>query len=104
LENVIWNGGIVRYFYLADGKVDYYDYGNGVRNDLDYDGRGFTKLTNSFRLSPSQPYTRRDYWRDNRDRIVAWKKAETGREDRYSHDAEGQLTRASSGAKDWVAL
>jgi RHS repeat-associated protein len=75
--------------------LDYYDYGNGVRNDLDYDGRGFTKLINSFRLSPSQPYTRRDYWRDSRDRITTWKKAETGRGDRYSCDAEGQLTNAS---------
>jgi RHS repeat-associated protein len=75
--------------------VDYQDCGNGIRTDLDYNERGFTKLTNSFRLSPSQPYTRRDYWRDNRDRIVWWKKAETGRGDRYSYDAEGQLTRAS---------
>ena len=95
LQDVTWNGGIVRYYYLKDGKVDYYDYGNGVRNDLDYDGRGFTKLTNSFRLSPSQPYTRRDYWRDSRDRITAWKKTETGRGDRYSYDAEGQLTNVS---------
>jgi hypothetical protein len=95
LENVIWNGGIVRYFYLADGKVNYYDYGNGVRNDLDYDGRGFTKLTNSFKLSTQQAGSKREYWRDNRDRITAWKKAETGRGDRYSYDAEGQLTNAS---------
>jgi YD repeat-containing protein len=95
LQSVNWSGGFVNYSYLADGKVDYNDYGNGVRNDIGYDGRGFANLTNSLRLSPSQPYSKRDYWRDSRDRITAWKKNETGRGDRYRYDAEGQLTNAS---------
>jgi RHS repeat-associated protein len=46
---------------------------------------------------------RRDYWRDDRDRITAWKRGvdqilnlmEDGTGDRFGYDAEGQLTAAS---------
>src|ERR1700704_1166862 len=46
---------------------------------------------------------KRDYWRDDRDRITAWKRGtdttgnqmENGTGDRYGYDAEGQLTAAS---------
>ncbi len=94
-KKVSWSGGSVTYNYLRDGKVDYSDYGNGLRNDFGYDGRGYVSLVDVSRLSPSQRYTRRTYWRDTRDRITAWKKAEDGRGDRYGYDAEGQLTSAS---------
>jgi hypothetical protein len=68
-----------------------------------YDGRGFISQTNTYRLSSAQPYSKRDYYRDTRDRIYAWKKGtyatinpmENGRGDRYTYDAEGQLTAAS---------
>ena len=94
LQSESWAGGSVNYAYLADGKVEYEDYGNGVRSGVDYDGRGFVSLTNTYRRSTEQIYSKRDYWRDDRDRITAWKKAETGRGDRYGYDAEGQLTSA----------
>jgi len=94
LKNAVWSGGSANYAYLPDGKVDYLDYGNGVRNRLGYDGRGFPNLIDISRYSPAQMITHRDYWRDTRDRITAWKKTEDGRGDRYSYDAEGQLTSA----------
>jgi RHS repeat-associated protein len=48
----------------------------------------------------SHDLARRDYWRDDRDRITAWKRGldqtlnpmENGTGDRYGYDAEGQLT------------
>ena len=60
-------------------------------------------LINTYKASSSQPYTNRTYYRDNRDRIYAWKKGtvatynplENGRGDRYTYDNEGQLTAAS---------
>jgi len=103
LQSENWTGGSVTYAYLHDGKVNYEDYGNGVRSDLDYDGRGMISLTKTYRQSNGQTYAKRDYWRDDRDRIVAWKKGndpsanpmEDGRGDRYKYDEEGQLTEAS---------
>jgi YD repeat-containing protein len=103
LQGATWSSGSVNYAYLPDGKLDYEDYGNGVRSDPGYDGRGFINLVNIYRQSPLQTYTKRDYWRDDRDRIVAWKKGivssanpmEDGRGDRYDYDEEGQLTKAS---------
>jgi RHS repeat-associated protein len=99
----------VNYTYLPDGKVDHEDYANGVRSDLAYNGRGFIILTRTYRQSsPQQTYSKRDYWRDERDRITAWQKGsdgsanpmENGRGDRYEYDEEGQLTRASYQAVD----
>ena len=51
---------------------------------------------------------KRDYWRDDRDRIVAWKRGtdtyyngmEDGRGNRYGYDEEGQLTSASYRAEN----
>jgi RHS repeat-associated protein len=103
LERASWSGGTVDYTYLRDGKLDYEDYGNGVRSDLAYNGRGFVNLTNTYRQSPVQTYAKRDYWRDERDRIKGWKKGndaaanpkENGRGDRYDYDEEGQMYQAS---------
>jgi len=103
LQSEDWAGGRVDYAYLKDGKVDYEDYGNGVRSDLDYDGRGMISLTSTYRPSTGRIYAKRDYWRDDRDRILGFKKGsdtwanprENGRGDRYEYDFEGQLTRAS---------
>jgi RHS repeat-associated protein len=103
LERASWGSGSVDYAYLRDGKLDYEDYGNGVRSDLDYNGRGFINLTKTYRQSPVQTYAKRDYWRDDRDRIEGWKKGndpsanpkENGRGDRYDYDDEGQLKTAS---------
>jgi filamentous hemagglutinin len=90
--------------YKADGKTDIEDNpGNGMHTQFGYDSRGFVSLTNTYRLSSAQPYSKRDYYRDTRDRIYAWKKGtyatinplENGRGDRYTYDAEGQLTAAS---------
>ncbi|MEY2507592.1 MAG: hypothetical protein QOH01_1921, partial [Verrucomicrobiota bacterium] len=98
----------VDYNYNPDGKVDYQDYGNGVRSNYDYDPRGFTSWVHHYRLSPYQNYSARTYWRDERDRISAWQKStdnsvnpmEDGRGNRYYYDAEGQLTDAYYGALD----
>jgi len=103
LQSETWTGGSVTYAYHRDGKLDFEDYGNGVRSDLDYDGRGLISLTKTYRQSTGQTYAKRDYWRDDRDRILAWQKGsdhtanpmENGRGDRYEYDYEGQLTRAS---------
>ena len=80
--------------------MDYNDYGNGLRNDIGYDGRGFPSMTQTLKPlpSPGQNYTKRTYWRDTRDRITAWKKTEDGRGDRYAYDAEGQLITAAYNA------
>jgi RHS repeat-associated protein len=109
LQGTSWSGGrYVNYKYLSDGKVDFEDYDNGVRSDLDYNGRGFIILTKTYRPSSGQVFSKRDYWRDERDRITAWQKGsdgsanpmENGRGDRYEYDEEGQLTRASYQAVD----
>ncbi|HEV2806116.1 MAG TPA: hypothetical protein VGW57_14425, partial [Chthoniobacterales bacterium] len=96
------------YNYNADGKVDYEDYGNGVRSNYDYDPRGYIGWVHHYRISPYQNYSARTYWRDERDRITAWQKSgdnsfnlmEDGRGSRFAYDAEGQLTDAYYGAID----
>jgi hypothetical protein len=65
---------------MPDENVDYKDHGNRVRTGFGYDERGFTKLTNTYKLSPLQAYSRRDYWRETRGRITAWKENENGKE------------------------
>lgn len=104
LERASWGGGSVDYTYLRDGKLDHEAYGNGVRSDLGYNGRGFINLTNTYlQSSPVQTYAKRDYWRDERDRIKGWRKGndwsanplENGRGDRYDYDEEGELKLAS---------
>jgi len=93
----------VHYFYLADGKVNYQTFANGTTTAYAYDGRGMIKAVHHKRTANGQNLSYRDYWRDNRDRIVAWKKStdtslnpmENGRGDRYAYDPEGQLQTAS---------
>jgi hypothetical protein len=64
------------------------------------------ELTNSVlhrNTETGHDLAKRDYWRDDRDRILAWKRGsdnyhnamEDGRGDRYHYDEEGQLTSAS---------
>jgi hypothetical protein len=98
----------VSYNYHEDGKFDYQDYGNGVRTNYDYDGRGFLNSVRHHRASPDQSYSRRTYYRGERDRITAWQKSgdnsvnatENGRGNRHYYDAEGELTDAYYGAAD----
>ena len=97
-----WAFQLINYYYLKDGKVEHQDYGNGVRHDLQYDGRGFTRYTHSYKTGSYQSYADRTYYRDNRDRIWAFQKGwdaaanpkENGRGDRFAYDGEGQLTQA----------
>jgi RHS repeat-associated protein len=101
-----WVSQFVNYYYLADGKVNYQIYGNGVATVFGYDGRGM--ISSISHGGNGQALSYRDYWRDERDRIVAWKKSiysptnamENGRGDHYYYDAEGQLTDAYYGAAD----
>lgn len=109
LQGVTWSSGTsgsVNYSYLHDGKVDYQDYGNGATTDFDYNERGFTKSVVHQRGSTHLSH--RTYYRDNRDRIWAWKKEanqgvnplENGRGDRYEYDDEGQMWKASYQAEN----
>jgi RHS repeat-associated protein len=99
---------LAAYTYLPDGKVDRVDYGNGVRSQLGYDDRGFTNRVQHYRVSPYQNYSARDYYRDTRDRIYAFKKSgdnsinpmENGRGDRFRYDEEGQLVEGWYNATD----
>jgi RHS repeat-associated protein len=95
-----WWMKLAAYTYQPDGKVDHIDYGNGIRSQLGYDDRGFTNRVQHYRVSTSQNYSTRDYYRDTPDRIYAFKKStdnsvnpmENGRGDRFAYDSEGQLT------------
>ncbi|MEY2574154.1 MAG: hypothetical protein QOJ87_2367 [Verrucomicrobiota bacterium] len=77
-------------------------------DNYDYDPRGDTNWIHHYRLSPYQNYSARSYWRDNRDRIVAWQKStdktvnpmEDGRGNHYYYDADAQLTDPYYGALD----
>jgi RHS repeat-associated protein len=72
---------------------------NALRTAFNYDDRGFTNETHTYRVSPARRYSLRSYWRDGRDRITAWAKSnehtdnplENGRGDAYAYDWEGQL-------------
>lgn len=109
----VWDNGpyawrsVINYFYHPDGKVERGEYGNSTISAYNYDGRGMISFVHHTRSSPSnQNLSYRDYYRDSRDRIYAWKKStensvnpmEDGRGDRYEYDPEGQLTRAVYGA------
>jgi RHS repeat-associated protein len=103
LEGVNWNNGTMStsYAYLADGKVNYQARTNGVTTTYGYDGRGI--ISSLGHTAGGHDLAKRDYWRDDRDRITAWKRGtgpswnpmETGTGNRYGYDAEGQLTAAS---------
>jgi RHS repeat-associated protein len=104
LGGVGWGSGSTSYAYLHDGKVDYQAFGGPgwVWTKFEYNGRGMIESV-AHRNGGSQNLASREYWRDNRDRIEAWKRGtdnsqngmEDGRGDRYHYDAEGQLDRAS---------
>ena len=104
LGGVGWPDGSTSYVYLADGKVDYQARTNGVKTSYGYDERGIVSSVSN--TNPGDvSLAHREYWRDERDRILAWKRGgpipgapngmEDGRGDRYRYDDEGQLKEAS---------
>lgn len=110
LQTVGWDDGngnwlyrATDYYYHADGKVNYQTYGGGTtRSDFGYDGRGMISSVRHYKPGTNQNLAERSYGRDNRDRIVWWKRGtdaslngkETGIGDQFIYDAEGQLTDA----------
>jgi hypothetical protein len=108
VQSVGWAGGNVSYTYLADGKVDQQDYGNGLQTRFEYDVRGMIYSVRHKNLGANHDLAYRRYWRDERDRITAWKRGndrtynqmENERGDRYGYDEEGQLTAASYRAEN----
>lgn len=101
LSSVGWGVGSTSYVYHPDGKVNYQARTNQVTTSYGYDGRGMISSVSHQKNSQSLAF--REYWRDYRDRIVAWKRGsggglngmEDGRGDRYAYDPEGQLYQAS---------
>ena len=107
LKGVGWDTGrSTSYVYLSDGKVEHQDYSNGVRTDYGYDGRGMISSVSHKHGTQNLAY--RDYWRDERDRILGLKRGmtssvngmEDGHGDRFTYDAEGQLTVAQYRLQD----
>jgi len=100
LKDVGWQAGATSYVYWPDGKVKVQVRTNGVTTSYGYDGRGM--ISSVSHSKDGNDLAKREYWRDNRDRIVAWKRGtnqaynqmENGRGNRYKYDAEGQLERA----------
>jgi len=100
VQSVGWGAGSTSYDYNRDGTVNYQARTNNVTTTYGYDGRG---IISSVRHTKGNDLAKRDYWRDNRDRILAWKRGsdqtynlmEDGRGDRYGYDEEGELTGAS---------
>jgi RHS repeat-associated protein len=99
----------VEYSYLSDGKVSYADYADNTHTDYRYDPRGFTSFFLTFkRSSGGQEIYRRNYYRDERDRITAIQRGtsnpanlmENGRGDHFWYDEEGQLVESYYGALD----
>ena len=100
LGGVGWPDGSTSYVYYPDGKVKNQYRLNGVTTSYAYDGRGILSSLSDVNSSGQLAY--REYWRDDRDRILGWKRGvggpngmEDGRGDRYGYDFEGQLTDAS---------
>ena len=101
LQSVGWGAGATSYVYWPDGKVNYQANTNQTTTTFGYDQRGMIGSV-SHTNSSGQNLASRTYWRDNRDRITAWKRGsngpngmENGLGDRYAYDEEGQLTSAS---------
>jgi len=104
LKGVGWAGNMsTSYVYLHDGKVDYQARANHITTSYGYDGRGIISSVRHSNDLSGRDLARRDYWRDDRDRILGWKRGsdtfhngmEDGRGNRYGYDDEGQLTSAS---------
>jgi len=102
LKGVGWGVGSTSYEYNADGTVDLQAWDH-VSTRYGYDGRGMVSSILHRNTAAGRDLARRDYWRDDQDRIVAWKRGidnslnwmEDGRGDRYEYDPEGQLKSAS---------
>jgi RHS repeat-associated protein len=114
LGGVGWGSGSTSYAYLADGKVDYQSWQGGEWTKFLYDGRGILGSVRHQKTAGGPDLAYREYHRDDRDRILAWKRGidrscngmEDGRGDRYRYDPEGQLDMASYRAEldsEWVA-
>jgi RHS repeat-associated protein len=90
------------YGYHPDGKVNWQAFTGGVTTSYGYDGRGMINSV-THKNGSGQSLASRESWRDERDRILAWKRGpsggvngmEDGRGDRYEYDEEGQLKKAS---------
>jgi RHS repeat-associated protein len=97
LAGVGWPAGSTSYVYLPDGKVGSQVRTNGVTTTYGYDGRGM--ISSLRHTKGDHDLAKREYWRDERDRITAWKRGldqtlnpmEDGRGNRYQYDAEGEL-------------
>ncbi|HKP03956.1 MAG TPA: RHS repeat-associated core domain-containing protein [Chthoniobacterales bacterium] len=107
LQSVGWGVGATSYVYWPDGRVHYQARTNNVTTSYEYDGRGMISSVRHRKevdvLNPTAyDLAFREYWRDNRDRIVAWKRGfdathnpmENGRGNRYKYYDDGQLERA----------
>jgi RHS repeat-associated protein len=103
-----WWSKLAAYTYFPDGKVGQVDYGNGVRTGVAYDQRGFPQIIDHYKPALQQDISWRQYWRDDRDRIIAFQKSynpgsnplENGRGDRFRYDDEGQLVEGWYNATD----
>src|SRR6267143_1099286 len=104
LKSVGWGSGATSYVYWPDGKVNYQAFTGtgGVTTTYGYNERGMIKSV-SHNNGGGHSLAYREYWRDERDRILAWKRGPSGgpngmedeRGDRYEYDEEGQLKKAS---------
>jgi RHS repeat-associated protein len=103
LSSVGWGSGATSYVYLPDGKVDFQAWTSQVYTKFEYDERGMIYSIRHKNVGTDHDLAYRRYWRDERDRIRAWKRGgdqthnrmEDERGDRYDYDEEGQLTAAS---------
>jgi len=95
-----WWRKLAAYTYMADGKVNHIDYGNGTQTGLGYDPRGFINYLHTFKVNLDLELSGGTYHRDERDRIYAWVNELTGRGDRFRYDDEGQLVEAWYNATD----
>jgi len=103
LKDVGWQAGATSYVYWPDGKVNVQVRTNHVSTIYGYNERGMISSVEHRNDVSGRDLAKRTYWRDDRDRIVAWKRGtdnfyngmEDGRGNRYGYDEEGQLTGAS---------
>jgi len=103
LAGVGWGAGSTSYAYRPDGDVDYQAWTNNITTTYGYDGRGMISSVLHRNTQMGQDLAKREYWRNDRDQILAWKRGsvntpnvmEDGRGDRFGYDEEGQLTSAS---------
>ncbi|MEN3369312.1 MAG: hypothetical protein V7609_1455, partial [Verrucomicrobiota bacterium] len=103
-----WWLKLANYTYLADGKVDKVDYGNGMTSDPGYDDRGYVSSVQHKRTASGEVIASHSYTRDTRDRIISLRKGynpgsnplENGRGDRFAYDDEGQLLEGWYNAAD----